>query len=76
VLTNARQYLGTYEIAPIPYHENNIQIYFNSLNFHDLDVLYWWLGGASEWTTTKTGMLIMCRFRQTIIALMYNFVLV
>lgn len=57
VKTKANSYFHFSNIEPIPYQENNIEIYFNSLNYHDLDVDYRYRlkGVASDWTSTKTG---------------------
>jgi ligand-binding sensor domain-containing protein len=57
VQTKARSYFSFSSIEPISYQENNIEIYFNSLNYHDLDVDYRYRlnGVTDDWTTTKTG---------------------
>ena len=57
VKTKARSYFSFDEVAPIPYEYNNIEIYFNSLNYHDLDVDYRYRlkGVADNWTVTNAG---------------------
>ena len=57
VKTRVKTYFEFASIAPIPYEENNIEIYFNSLNYHDLDVDYRYRikGLADDWTETKSG---------------------
>ena len=57
VKTKERSYFSFEGIEPISYQDNNIEVYFNSLNYHDLDVDYRYRlkGVADDWTVTKTG---------------------
>ena len=57
VKTKDRNYFSFENIEPISYEDNNIEVYFNSLNYHDLDVDYRYRlkGVADDWTSTKTG---------------------
>ncbi len=57
VKTKERSYFSFEGIEPISYQDNNIEVYFNSLNYHDLDVDYRYRlkGVADDWTVTTTG---------------------
>jgi hypothetical protein len=57
VQTRSKLYHKNFKIPSIPYDDNNIQISFKSLNYHDLEVMYRYQlkGENNEWTTTQTG---------------------
>ena len=56
VQTKSKRYEKKFQIEPILYDENNLQISFESLNYHDLDLTYRFkLDTEDDWTTTTTG---------------------
>lgn len=57
VQTKNKAYFDEFNIKPIEYAENEIQVSFKSLNYHDLDILYRYRlkGSYNEWAETTTG---------------------